>query len=110
MVYSCIISLAGIPSDRDGDLLAGPATSGTCGITTRKSPHDIRVVIIDTTLVMVLLVKLEVKVVLAKEVGHVVVEGWVHGPIFGRLRFLGRPGFLRRRRFLGRHGDNSTSD
>lgn len=57
---------------------------------TGKSTHDIRVIIIYATFAIVLLVKLEEKVVLAKEVGHVIVERWVHRPFLGRLQFFGR--------------------
>ena len=74
MIYSCIISLAGILSYSDGYSLACPDTSWTCGIATSKSTHDIRVIIIHATFAVVLLVKLEEKVVLAKKVGHVIVE------------------------------------
>jgi len=74
MIYSCIISISGISSYSDGYLLTCPDTSWTCAIATSKSTHDIRVIIIDATFAIVLLVKLEEKVVLAKEVGHVIVE------------------------------------
>jgi len=41
---------------------------------TSKSTHDIRVIIFYAALVVVLLVKVEEKVVLAKEVGNVIVQ------------------------------------
>ncbi|KAF2181309.1 hypothetical protein K469DRAFT_752837 [Zopfia rhizophila CBS 207.26] len=47
--------------------------SWTCGIATSESTHDIRVIIFHVTLAVALLVKVEEKVVLAKEGGHVII-------------------------------------
>lgn len=74
MIYSCIISLVGISLYSDNNLLACLDTSWTYAITTGKSTYNIHVIIIYATFAIVLLVKLEEKVVLAKEVGHVIVE------------------------------------
>ena len=74
MIYSCIISVVGIASYGDGYLLACPDTSWTCAVATSKSTHDIRVIIISATFVIVLPARSEGKVVFAKEVGHVLVE------------------------------------
>ena len=74
MIYPCIILPVGISSYRDGYLLACPDTSRTSAIATGKSTHNVRVILTYATLAIVLLVELEEKAVIAKEVGHVVVE------------------------------------
>jgi hypothetical protein len=79
MIDFCIVSVVGVHSYRDGYLLASPAASWAFRIATGESTHDICVVIFGATFAVVLLVKRKDKVVLAKEVGHLIIEGWVHG-------------------------------
>jgi hypothetical protein len=74
MIYSCIISVVGIASYSDGYLLACPDTGWTCRIMTSKPTHDICVVIFSAIFGIVIPVKLEGEVMLAKEVGYVIVE------------------------------------
>ena len=100
IIYSCIISLVGIFSYSDGYLLASPDTGWTRTIATSKSTHDICVITVHAIFAIVFVVKLEEKVMLAKEVEHIIVEWWVHRPFLGRLRFVCRL------RFFGRHGEN----
>jgi hypothetical protein len=73
MIYSCIISLVGIYSYSNSYLLTCLAISWIYGITISKSTYDIRVIIFHAALTVVLLVKVEEKIMLAKEVGHVIV-------------------------------------
>ena len=74
IIDSCIISLARVFSYSDGYLLTGPDTGWTCGIATRESTHDVRVVAVLTSSAIVFIVEFEKKVVLVEKAGHVGVQ------------------------------------
>ena len=74
MIYPCIISVVGISSYSDGNFLARPDSGWTKLIATNKPAHDIRIILVHATFAIVFVVKMEVESVVAKKVGHVVVE------------------------------------